>query len=270
VQVNFYETLTAAISDISSNGFDSQARIERWMIAIRKAAQKELIPEKALDKQLQAAMKAIYQRLVVKGGIFKFNPGVERFTLDKVRPKLRAELDRRIMASASLIKLNRQRAIASTLQRFSGWATSIPIGGTAQAKGAAKADIKKSLPSLPFEDRRVLIDQGHKFTASLSNILATDGGAIAVVWNSHFRQPGYNFREEHKERHGNVYALKGNWAIRGGLMKAGSAGYYEDVTAFGEEIFCRCFGRYVYALRDLPKAMLTAKGQSELTRTKVA
>jgi len=50
----------------------------------------------------------------------KRHPGVARFTLNYVEPKLRAELDGRIMASADLIKLNRTQAVNRNIQRFSG------------------------------------------------------------------------------------------------------------------------------------------------------
>jgi len=113
-----------------------------------------------------------------------------------------------------------------------------------------------------------MIDQSHKFVSSLNNILAKDGGAIAVIWHSNWRQRNYNYRPDHKERDSNVYALRNNWAIEKGLMKAGPAGYYDEITQFGEEIYCRCFGQYLYSIRDLPKEMLTQRGIEELNRVK--
>src|SRR5207247_2394734 len=105
--------------------------------------------------------------------------------IDQIKPALHAELERRIMASADLIKLNRKAAIEKTVQRFSGWATSVPPGGTrATDKKKEKDSIKKSLKSLPFEERRVIIDQSHKFVANLNEIVAKDGGAIAGRWHS--------------------------------------------------------------------------------------
>ena len=127
-----------------------------------------------------------------------------------------------------------------------------------------KSDIRKALSQLPFEERRVAIDQSAKLVSSISNIVAVDGGAIAVQWNSHWRDASYNFRPDHKARDGKVYAIKGNWAIEKGLMKAGPNGYYEDDELFAEAPFCRCFGSYIYAIRRLPDDMLTEKGRQSL------
>ena len=173
------------------------------------------------------------------------------------------------MASAQLIKLNRTAAIEKTLQRFSGWSTSIPKGGSDVVdKLKVKGDIRKSLAQLPFEERRVLVDQGHKFTASLSEILATNSNALAGEWHSHWKQLNYNYRPDHKERDRKVYVVRDNWALKAGLMKAGAVGYTDDITRPGEEVFCRCFYRWIYNLRDLPPEMLTLKGSKELERVR--
>jgi hypothetical protein len=267
----FAEVLNAAVADMVANGFDSAERVAGWMDRIRRAAEASLTPPYVLEAALQEAMRSIYRRMVDGGAILKLNPGVSRFTLDKVKPRLRAELDRRIMASANLIKLNRGAAIEKTLQRFSGWSTSIPAGGTRAAdRRQVKRDVRRSLAQLPFVERRVLIDQGHKFTAALSETLARDGGAIAATWRSRWRQAGYDYREDHKERDGQVYAVRGCWALERGLMRAGPAGFTDQITQPASEIFCRCAYQWLHNLRDLPDEMLTAKGKAELARVKVA
>jgi len=266
----FYATLRAAIADISENGFDTSGRLAFWTEQLRQAALLSLRSPRQMEEMLKFGLSSIYRRLIERGGIGRYHPGIPRFTLQRVQPHLRAELDKRILAAADLIKLNREQAVAKTLQRFQGWATSIPGGGsdTTDKREIAK-EVRKALARLPFEERRVMIDQGHKFTANLSNILATNGGAIAMIWHSHWRQAGYDYREDHKERDGKVYAIRGNnWALAGGLMRAGAVGYYEDVTAVGEEVNCRCYAQYLYALRDLPKEMLTKKGAETLAHAK--
>ncbi len=263
---NFYSVINEAIADIEANGFDSKERIDRWMQRIDQAVRNQMMPAAQMDEVMRRTMHDIYSRMVDKGQILKQHKGVTFFKLEHVKPKLRAELDRRIMASANLIKLNREQAIAKTLQRFSGWSTSIPAGGSdAVDTGDVKASMKKALKSLPFEERRVLIDQGHKFTASLNNILAVDGGAIGVRWHSHFRQPGYNYRVDHKERDGKVYLIRDSWAHKTGLVKPGPNGYYDQITAVGEEVFCRCNAVYVYSLRGMPDDMLTNMGRATLS-----
>jgi hypothetical protein len=263
---DFYRILTAAVSDIAEHGFDSQERIAYWIEEIRRAAVSAMIAPHVLEQSLQETMRAIYRKTVERGEIFRFHPGVARFTVERLRPRLRAELDRRIMASADLIKRNRQEAIETTLRRFSGWATSIPAGGSdVVERGAVKTEIRKALASLPYAERRVAIDQGHKFRAALSDVIAKDGGAIAAVWHQHYTN---NPRKAHTERDGKVFAVRGSWALESGLMKAGLAGYTDEVEQPGELVYCRCSYTFLYALRDLPDEMMTIKGRKALAEAR--
>lgn len=267
----FNETITAAINDIVERGFDNPEQIAAWVARIREAAIRSLTPPHVLRESLERAMRSIYTSKIERAGILKYHPGVERFTLARVAPRLHGELDRRIMASASLIRLNREEAIETTLRRFSGWATSVPAGGTDVAmRREVKEQIRKPLASLPFRERRVAIDQGHKFVAGLNNILAQDAGAVALIWHSHWRQKNYNYREDHKERDGLVYLLRDSWAQERGFVKVGDAGYYDQVTAVGEEVNCRCYAQYLYSLARLPGDMLTVKGRENLAKVKMA
>ncbi len=235
----FQEVLSAAIDDLISSGFDSMERIDRWSRLLREAAARTLASPLSLEQQLRNGLATVYSRMVDRGGIFRYNPGVERFTLEMVKPALRSELDRRILASANLIKLNRDEAIEKTLRRFQGWSTSVPVGGiSAEKKSEVKKTVQKSLRSLPFEERRVLIDQGHKLTAALSEILASDGGAIAGRWRSNFRQPGYDYRVDHKDRDDKVFLVRDSWAHKAGLVRKGKAGYVDESTTPGQEPFC--------------------------------
>ena len=266
---SYFDVLTAAVADLTTHGFDSSERLEYWEKQLRESAEASMASTHQMQEMLRSGLTMIYRRMVESEGALKHHPGVSRFTLQKIAPRLRNELDRRIMASAQLIRLNRRQTIEKTLQRFAGWAASIPKGGTkATDKVKTKTDIAKSLKSVPFEERRVLIDQGHKLTASINEIIASDGGAIAIRWRSHWRQSGYNYRPDHKERDGNIYLIRGSWASKAGLVKRGPAGYYDEVTAVAEEPFCRCFAVYLYALRDLPEDMLTPKGKAELERVR--
>lgn len=266
----FYEVLTAAIADMTEHGYDSAERVAFWIARIREAAAAEATPEHILAQTLNESMRGIYRRLVEQGRLIDMHPGVSRFTIERVKPELRAELDRRILASANLIKLNRSQAIEKTLQRFSGWSTSIPAGGTRTAdRVKVKTDIRKSLAQLPYAERRVLIDQGHKLTSALSETLARSNNAIAARWHSHFRQAGYDYREDHRELDSRIFAVRGNWAIDKGLMKVGSAGYTDQAVQPAELPFCRCYYEYLYALRALPDDMLTVRGREALKETRV-
>ena len=271
--LTFFETVTAAVADITAHGFDRQSRIEGWLERLRAAAERSLTSPRKMDEMLREAMRSIYRKLVENGGAIQYHGGVSAFTLKNIKPKLHAELQRRITTSADLIKLNREQSIAKTMQRFQGWATSVPAGGSkVQDKPEVKYDVTKALKQLPFEERRVIIDQGHKLTASINDVIAQDGGAIAMRWHSLFRESGYNFRPDHKVRDGKIYLIRDSWAHKKGFVKPGDAGYLDQITQPAEEPFCRCFGSYIYSVRKLPDDMVTEKGRAamEAARAKAA
>src|SRR5271168_2501320 len=187
----FYEVLTQAVSEFSTNGFEGEEQLAEWVRRIREAAERDMVDPRTLEAEMAASFRTIFDNMVDKGGILRYHDGLPAWRLAQLKPRLRPLLDRRVMANADLIKLNRTRAIETTMQRFSGWATSIPAGGSKVVdKVETKTNIRKALSRLPFEERRVLIDQGHKFVSDLNGIIARDGGAIAGEWHSHFRQAG--------------------------------------------------------------------------------
>lgn len=268
---SFLRTLTEAINEFTETGFISSERLDYWVQRIRTAALESMVPPDVVETRLGDMLRGIFYTKVERGAILKFHPGVARFTIDRVKPKLRAELDRRLMASRGLIKLNRAAAVEKTIQRFAGWATSVPPGGTdATERTEVKKTVRKSLASLPFEERRVAIDQGHKMLANLNEIIAEDGGAIAGIWHSHWREKGYDYRVSHKERDDRVFVVRNNWAIQKGLMTVDGREYTDDLTKPGEEVYCRCRYQYIYTLRNLPADMITRKGREELTRVRTA
>ena len=233
----FYKTLTEAINYFAENGFKSEKMLDFWVKKLRKSAYDSLIPEKTLVKELERSLGQAYRRQVVKGGLLAKNPGLAQYTLEKLKPKMKAELDRRIVTSANLITLNRDEAISNTLRRFQGWATSIPVGGSlAVDKRKEKDYIRKSMNSLNFEERRVIIDQTNKLIANINDVVAKGNGAIAGIWHSVHRQ-GYNNRVTHLERDDKIYLFKDSKATRDGLVKPIN-GYVEDITMPGEEVFC--------------------------------
>lgn len=267
--MSLFTTITKIVSQIEREGYDSDVQLKLWMDTIKSEAVSAMMPESQMRDLLQRSMTTIYDRIINGNQALKHHKGINKFTISMVRPELRNELERRIVASADLIRLNRDEAIQKTLKRFVGWATSIPAGGEViDSKNDVKMGVVKALKQLPFIERRVLIDQGHKLTASLNNIIAVGGGAIAVVWHSHWRQMNYNYREDHRERDQHTYLLRNTWATQGGLVKPDSVGYYEDITAFGQEVNCRCYGEYLYNLRDIPLELITKKGHESLTQAR--
>lgn len=265
----FQEVLTAAVKDLTEHGFDSAERLEKWQLQLERAAQVYAGVGQQAEQMIRSSLTTIYTRLIEQGGILKYHPGIERYTLNKLAPHLRGELHRRILASTQLIKLDKAESIQKTLRRFSGWATSVPVGGTDVAdKVEIKKTVSKAMQSLPYVERRVAIDQGHKLRASLSEIVALDNEAIACKWHSHAGEAGYNYRPAHAARNDHIYLIKGNWAQEKGLVKPGPDGYYEDITSAGSEINCRCWVTWLYTLRKMPEDMLTAKGKEALSKPK--
>jgi hypothetical protein len=268
--MTLWETITAAVRDLSEHGYDSVERVAKWLELLRQAAEVEMTPPHELEALLRKHLGDVYRAQVEGGQLYRLHPAVERYKVDRLRPEMRAELDRRLVASRSLIRNNRAQAIELMARRFEGWATSVPKGGSdAVDKLAEKVDLRKSVASLPFAERRVLIDQAHKFTAALSETVALGNNALAGVWHSHWRQKGYNYRPDHRDRDERTYAVRGSWAMERGLMTKG-AGYVDEMTRVGEEPFCRCSMQWLYALRDLPRDMLTNKGSEALASSKVA
>lgn len=264
--MTFFEVLTAAINDLIEYGFDSQHRVESWVEKIRRAAENALIPQAQMQCEMEKALNGAFTRMVTKGGLV--NKDVSKYDIDQLKPKLRAELDRRIMASANLIKYNREECISNTLRRFEGWATSIPKGGSNVVdRVKEKQDIKKSLSKMPFMQRRVIVDQTHKLVSNINDIVAVSNGAIAAKWHSHWRQENYNYRKDHKERDEKIYVIRGNWASEKGYIKAIN-GYTDEITTPGEEVYCRCNYVYLYNLRQV-KELLTKKGETALQSAQV-
>ncbi|HHL2710454.1 TPA: hypothetical protein ACQ39K_001973 [Yersinia enterocolitica] len=259
-----YEVLTEAINHYVECGWDSQNSLLDWSRKLRVAASREAPNDDVARKHLTS----IYSRLVIDGGALRDQPadGPKKITLDKIKPSLRKELDRRIFSSANLIKLNREQAIERTVQRFEGWVSSIPPDGASVIdKNEQKAEIKKSVTDLNFISRRVAIDQGHKLSSNVKYLLSIQGGAIAFRWHSPWRRPGYNYRPDHKERDELIYLVRDSWAIEQGLIKP-VTGYYDEITAAGEEVFCSCQVFPIYAPQKLPEEFLTEKGKREFNR----
>lgn len=263
---SFFSEVTEAVNHFRQYGFKSQAELNEWVSRLRRSALLQLKTPAETERMLKDALLTKYQGMVKPGGTIQQSmPSLTRVSIDRVKPKLRRELDRRIMASANLIKLNREEAIDKTMRRFQGWATSVSPGGSrAVDVRGEKDDIRKALAQIDFIERRVIIDQTHKLVATVNNIVAVDNGALAFEWHSPWRRPGYDFRKDHKERDLKLYAIRGNWALEKGLMKPGPAGYYDEITHVGEEPFCSCTGKYVFALRKLPPDMLTKAGMFAL------
>lgn len=265
----FYRVVTEAINDILEHGFDAEWRIQQWTQRLSEAMRHSLTPLGVVDGDLRKLLLGVFASTTRHDRLMRLHKGVSPYTLQQIQPRLRAELDRRILASAELIKLNREAAITKTLQRYAGWATSIPAGGTeAEKRAPIRKEVRRGIAGLPFDERRVVIDQGHKLVSAVNEIVAVDGGALGGFWRSHWRESGYNYRPDHKAMDGKFYVLRDNWALRDGLMKLAGHQYTDQVDAPGGPVFCRCYLTYVYSLRDLPAEMLTEHGRNKLSEAR--
>lgn len=260
----YWEVLTAAVNDVAEHGYDSQERVDFWAEEIRRAAERSMKSAEEVERMVRDAMMSVFRRAVDLGGVTRINPGVTSFTIDKVRPALHAELSRRTAASLDLIKINRPQAIAKTQQRFRGWATSVPPGGAKVDKTAEKKEIRKALASLPYEERRVVIDQSAKLFSNINTTVAVNGGAIGAIWHSHKNQVGYDGRPTHNARDGKFFIVRGCWAHEAGLVKPNADGYTDQVEQPAEWPFCKCSWQYVFSLRSVPAECLTRKGVEAL------
>lgn len=259
---NFAQTVRDAVRFYLKNGYTSTTEFKAWMASIRVAAGHKTNSETELASQVTRMLERDYKHST-GAQIFKRHQGISSVSIEALRPDMRRELDRRIVASVSLIKLNRQKAIDTTLSRFAGWATSIPPdtdfpNQKPKVIQVAK-HIEKTAIQLDYEARRVAIDQGRKMIRNIDAVIATQNEAIAMEWHSHWRKPGYDYRVDHKERDELIYLIRGSWAEKQGLVKPGPPGYLDEITQPAEEVFCQCYGTYIYRVNRLPANMLTDK-----------
>jgi hypothetical protein len=262
---SFYDVLTAAINDMLEYGYDDPARVTEWNRRLREAAVATWGSAHDVEERLSESLRATFRRMVEQDGALRAHTGVSRMSYDMLKPRLRAELDRRLLAATDLIRLNREEAVARMGRRWTGWATSIPKGGPAEiARVKLKQEIKKPLQRLPFEERRLFIDQGHKMVAAVNATIALDGGAIAAKWR-HVHQLGYDARPAHLARDGQIFLVRDSWAHQQGLLApVNDNGFTDDIEQPGELPFCRCSYVWFYRLRQLPDTLLTQKGREQL------
>lgn len=262
----FKKLLMEAVREFSERGYRSEAELHEWVVRLHAALDAEMPNDDDTKRQLWNAFEAIYNREVVRGGVRKFVPGVSEYTIERVAPQLRAELDRRIFAGVDLIKLNKAAAVEKTLQRFAGWVSSVPALGSAEknARGIVE-DISKPVAQVRYEERRVAIDQGHKLIAAVAHVVAMGHGAIAAIWNDRGEHDhSYDARPEHLKRSGQLFLVRNSWAMEDGLIKKAGHQYTDEIEQPAELPYCSCYYTYITSLRNLPDAVLTKKGRASL------
>lgn len=256
--MKFRGAVGSAVKDLLAHGF-SLARLRAWIALIRQAAEIRTQPPDAwLDARLRIAMARALSPTAIK----RSHKGLARFGVEQVAPAFRSVLAERIRASAELIRLNREQRIAQTLDRFAGWASSIPVNPAPAAVRKVTSHIVQPVDSHSYEVRRVAIDQGHKLAANVNAVIAEQNEAIAFVWHDHGKvDRRYHARKAHLARSGKVFVVRGNWALKEGYMQRAGHKYTDEIEQPGELPMCRCWVTYLYAPSELPADMQTEKGQ---------
>ena len=98
----FYRIVAEAITDFEIHGFDSQQRLDHWMREIAGAAKAAQVPEREVIERLSGQLDRAYRSTLSRPRLARVHPGVGKWTIEKIKPELRGELRRRILASASL------------------------------------------------------------------------------------------------------------------------------------------------------------------------
>jgi hypothetical protein len=264
VTLKFRRLLEEGVRKFAEGGYTSEAEVQEWIVRLHATLERELPSDDQSRAQLKRILESIYAR-EVGGGLARKIPGLSRYTLDRVSPQLRAELDRRIFAAADLIRLNKRQAVEKTLQRFAGWVSSVPPAGAINYSARSVAtDIGKSIAQLKFERRRVAIDQGHKLIAAVAHVVAGGQGAIAAVWHDRGEHDhGYDARPEHLKRSGTLFLVRDSWAAEEGLLrKPPGAKYTDDFEQPAELPYCSCYYEYVTTPDRLPREFLSGRGRA--------
>jgi hypothetical protein len=262
IKPTFRSLIMEALRYFAETGFRSESDLQQWLLKLHAALEQELPTNRYFKAQLNAALSRVFSR-DIKSGIANRIPGVSRYTLDRIAPNLRAELDRRIYAGVDLIKLNKAAATQKALQRFAGWVSSVPPHGipATNFREIAK-EIIKPVAQVKYEARRVAIDQSMKLSAAVAHTVAMGEGAIAGIWHDRGEfDHGYDARPIHLARSGKLFLTRDSWALNEGLITKRGVEYYDDLEDQAAVLpYCSCYVTWVTSPRDIPETLLTAKG----------
>ena len=111
-RASFFELLTEAVRYFSENGYVSEIELQNWVKRLRASAEGSMKSDAQVEAEVRRSLMATFTRLSRFPSLKRVNPEVSVFAADRLRPAMRAEMKRRIMASARLIKLNKAQAHA--------------------------------------------------------------------------------------------------------------------------------------------------------------
>lgn len=212
-------------------------------------------------KEIEAALLLMLMRELKR--VARHHKGLPAHAVERLKPMLKQRTLARVQVASDLLRLRRKEALSNTLARFAGWQSSIGPGEPQVKSRELVTRINKPLAQIEREKRRIMQDQARKEAASIHETIARESGALALIWHSNWRVPGYHYRPDHKERDELVWVLPGNWASKQGLISP-RAPSYDDITHVGQEPNCKCYAQFLYTLEDLPADMLTSRGKMAL------
>jgi hypothetical protein len=193
--------------------------------------------------------------------IYHASIALQKLSAKQEAKKQQAERDAPILKAKITQLVTPSESIKYAQYKSSGLYTGIK----SSAHGAIESELTKEERT---EKRVNQINQNFKAMADYNAKEALEKGAIAAQWGSHWKQKGYDYNPAHKERDGKIYAIRGSWAHKRKLINKGD-GFTDEMTMPGEGDGCRCNYVYLYALRDLPSTMLTAKGKNLFEKTRI-
>lgn len=119
-----------------------------------------------------------------------------------------------------------------------------------------KANTKRKLKQYRSNGLDSSLKDAKTLLNTADHLNAIDNNAIAAIWRA--RQCS-----EHASKNGEVYAIKGSWALKKKMMEVGPNGYLNDTPLPRS---CGCYLTYIYNLRSLPDNMLTANANKILKK----
>ena len=170
--MSFQKLLREAAKHFTTSGYTSQSDINHWRVRLLTAAEQHLDPEGARETIRRTLGKAFF-KAIGEGRVAKRHGSVHKFTIDRLEPKLKDELERRMYAAQELLDGDKRATLERIHNRFLGLATAGANPGEAQAAASA---IGKAARDSRAQERMVAVDQTKKMVATLDEIIAKDGG----------------------------------------------------------------------------------------------
>lgn len=198
------------------------------------------------------------------------NKGLKGWRLEKIKPALRKEYKKSLLANILLITTQNESMMSLLRSRFTDWI--LKSSRDQNADSLKKAlDITQATAKVNKRVNMIIKDQTRKSLNTYDEVVAKEYEAIGFIWNTRRDKkvvgnptglyPG-NGNEKHRnhyERQGKFYFYKDTWAIKKGLINTKAKNFkwaeFEDGMP-GIPINCRCFAYNIYDIEDVPKEFL--------------